>query len=186
MPEFASGIWVWLEDEEDIHILAKVMKGFDRGEEGELALNGDVTMIKVLEATETDNFKLRICRDVPTSQTKDLIKLGDLRYVHHGNCSIINNNHAFSSEETLLHCLRIRFARDHIYTNVGTILVSANPYKVIPALYDDQMLDSYLEHNNSDPHIWQVAGRAHASLVEHATVSQSILISGIHINCYYM
>ena len=36
------------------------------------------------------------------------------------------------SEQTILHNLRIRFEKDVIYTNVGQILVSVNPFKLLP------------------------------------------------------
>lgn len=42
------------------------------------------------------------------------------------------------SEMSLIHTLRIRYARDDIYTFVGPILVSINPYKRILELYEDE------------------------------------------------
>jgi myosin heavy subunit len=34
------------------------------------------------------------------------------------------------AERSILHNLRMRFNQDNIYTNVGTILVAINPFKV--------------------------------------------------------
>ena len=35
------------------------------------------------------------------------------------------------NEATILHNLRMRFAEDLIYTNIGSILVSLNPFKCV-------------------------------------------------------
>jgi hypothetical protein len=47
------------------------------------------------------------------------------------------------SEMSLIHTLRVRYARDDIYTSVGPILVSLNPYKVIARLYDENSTELY-------------------------------------------
>jgi len=50
------------------------------------------------------------------------------------------------SHMSLLHTLRVRYVRDNIYTFVGTILISVNPYKSIKDLYSEKVLIDY--HNN--------------------------------------
>jgi hypothetical protein len=47
------------------------------------------------------------------------------------------------SEMSLIHTLRIRYFRDEIYTFVGPILISLNPYKKIKELYSDTTLVEY-------------------------------------------
>ena len=47
------------------------------------------------------------------------------------DASLLNNLH----EAPLLNLVCSRFKRDKIYTNVGGVLISVNPYKVIPRLY---------------------------------------------------
>ena len=42
------------------------------------------------------------------------------------------------SEMSLLHTLRVRYSSDNIYTFVGPILISVNPYKLIEALYSQE------------------------------------------------
>lgn len=42
----------------------------------------------------------------------------------------------------IIHNLRNRYKNNEIYTNVGTILVSCNPYKKLP-LYTPAVIDSY-------------------------------------------
>lgn len=47
------------------------------------------------------------------------------------------------SEMSLVHTLRTRYARDEIYTFVGPIVISINPYKRISGLYDDCVMLEY-------------------------------------------
>lgn len=47
------------------------------------------------------------------------------------------------SEKSLVHTLRVRYQRDDIYTFVGPILISLNPYKSIRGIYDDFNMEMY-------------------------------------------
>ena len=47
-------------------------------------------------------------------------------------CSI---NHL--TEPALLHTLLQRFAKDKIYTTIGNVLISVNPYATLPGLYGE-------------------------------------------------
>jgi len=84
------------------------------------------------------------------------------------------------NEATILHNLRMRFMEDIIYTNIGTILVSINPFKSIDTLYT---VDLMREHLNlprgeiSTPHVFQTAAAAFQSM-RGERLNQSIIISG--------
>jgi myosin heavy subunit len=52
------------------------------------------------------------------------------------------------SEMSLLHTLRVRYLRDDIYTSVGPILISINPYKTISNLYGDEKVNEYRDNNS--------------------------------------
>lgn len=87
------------------------------------------------------------------------------------------------SEMSLIHALRVRYARDSIYTTVGPILISINPYKKIDCLFDDSSISKY--HGTQDklsPHLFIIAEKAYNSLVQNALANrvadQSIIISG--------
>ena len=43
------------------------------------------------------------------------------------------------SEASLLHNLRVRYARDDIYTRAGTILISVNPFKTLTIYGPERM-----------------------------------------------
>ena len=63
------------------------------------------------------------------------------------------------SEEALLHNLRVRYSEDKIYTSIGDILISVNPFKQL-RLYTPQMLEEYLhppaENTTLAPHVSRV------------------------------
>jgi hypothetical protein len=47
------------------------------------------------------------------------------------------------SEQSLVHTLRIRYYKDEIYTFVGPILISLNPYKKIKDIYTANTVEMY-------------------------------------------
>lgn len=84
------------------------------------------------------------------------------------------------NEATILHNLRMRFIEDYIYTNIGTILVSVNPFKNIPGMYSDEKIQGYLHLPKGEygaPHIFQIAANAYSGL-KNERENQSIIISG--------
>ena len=50
------------------------------------------------------------------------------------------------SEMSLIHTLRVRYSRDEIYTFVGPILISINPYKWLKDMYSEQSMIDYHNH----------------------------------------
>lgn len=87
------------------------------------------------------------------------------------------------TEMSLIHTLRVRYERDDIYTFVGTILISINPYKWFKDLYSDETMHEY--HNNTKkhaPHMFVIAENAYSNLmqsrIEPFAHDQSIIISG--------
>jgi myosin heavy subunit len=47
------------------------------------------------------------------------------------------------SEMSLIHTLRVRYYKDEVYTFVGPILISLNPYKRIKDIYQPDTMDAY-------------------------------------------
>lgn len=62
------------------------------------------------------------------------------------------------SSGLIIHSLRERFKQNEIYTNVGTILISLNPYKSLP-LYTPQVLNEYINRGGKKlaPHVFEVS-----------------------------
>ena len=82
------------------------------------------------------------------------------------------------NEATITHCLRERFLKDKIYTSIGDIIVSINPWKGLP-LYTPEIIDKYAHHDGErlPPHVFDTARRSYAQIVDHKA-KVSVLISG--------
>lgn len=84
------------------------------------------------------------------------------------------------NEATILHNLRARFIQDVVYTNIGTILVSINPFKWIDGLYRSELIHEHLNLPPGEiaaPHVFQIAAAAFHGL-RNERANQSIIISG--------
>ncbi len=90
------------------------------------------------------------------------------------NLCVMNKFH----EAPLLHTLRSRFSQDRIYTSIGDVLVSINPYKWIDGLYENSM--SFLKIKKSDhdntkiPHIYHTANDAFTSMLGDGLLSTHV------------
>ena len=81
------------------------------------------------------------------------------------------------NEMSILHNLRCRYREDKIYTNISSILISVNPFKLLP-LYTPEMLDKYREHSRDlPPHIFTIAHNAYTNMLNNLG-DQSVVISG--------
>ncbi|KAK7249948.1 hypothetical protein SO694_00005561 [Aureococcus anophagefferens] len=86
------------------------------------------------------------------------------------------------SEAPLLDALARRHAADAIYTAVGPVLLSVNPYKAIPGLYElppaeDVAAALELPDDAGAPHVFDVARRALKRLLATGG-GQSVVVSG--------
>uniref|UniRef100_A0A6B2KWF1 Myosin motor domain-containing protein n=1 Tax=Arcella intermedia TaxID=1963864 RepID=A0A6B2KWF1_9EUKA len=79
----------------------------------------------------------------------------------------------------IMHTLRERCKTDQIYTNVGTILISINPYKMLP-LYTPAMMEKYSKRGDKElpPHPFIIGDRCYLNLWDDDGQNQSILVSG--------
>uniref|UniRef100_A0A671K6B2 Unconventional myosin-X-like n=1 Tax=Sinocyclocheilus anshuiensis TaxID=1608454 RepID=A0A671K6B2_9TELE len=82
-------------------------------------------------------------------------------------------------EAAIMHNLFLRYQKDLIYTNIGSILAAVNPYKQIPGLYTVEAVDVYSRHHLGElpPHIFAVANECYRCLWKRHG-SQCVLISG--------
>lgn len=77
----------------------------------------------------------------------------------------------------ILYHLKERFKLNQIYTWVGTILISINPYQRLP-LYTPSVLESYIKRGPTHlpPHVYAIADAAYKAMREGQ--AQSVVISG--------
>ncbi|CAH0715296.1 unnamed protein product, partial [Brenthis ino] len=84
----------------------------------------------------------------------------------------------YRSEAAFIDNLRKRFSENIIYTYIGNVLISVNPYKNLP-IYTEDKTKLYFKKAffEAPPHVFAIADNAYRSLVyEHR--EQCILISG--------
>jgi myosin heavy subunit len=153
---FDEGSWVWMPDEIENSLPARVLATFKPGQPGKVRTEDGED--QTLTAEVTKDLK-HANPEVLDSKIDNLISLNDL------------------NEEAILHNLRIRFKQDIIYTNVSSICVSVNPFKMLP-LYTPEVMDKYREDPLSQPpHVFKVAEAAYKSMMSYRS-DQSIIISG--------
>ncbi|XP_037739614.1 unconventional myosin-Ia isoform X1 [Chelonia mydas] len=82
------------------------------------------------------------------------------------------------SEESLLQNLKERFGHQEIYTYIGNVVISVNPYQPLP-IYSPQTVEEYRNCNffAVKPHIYAIADDAYHSLRDRDK-DQCILITG--------
>ncbi len=98
-------------------------------------------------------------QEVLTSKIDDLVNISDL------------------NEMSILHNLRIRYKENQIYTNISSILISVNPFKLLP-IYTSSVLDSYRTgYQGKAPHVYGVAYNAYRDM-QADDKHQSVVISG--------
>eukprot|EP01038_Epipyxis_sp_PR26KG_P005263 gene5263-7313_t len=105
-------------------------------------------------------------------------------------CLIASRNHNAAPEDlvflqevnqaTILSCTRLRFEASKIYTNLGLVLMSVNPFQNIPGLYGFDMIDQYrnpMSLHSLPAHVYLIPSRAYNNMCRTGK-NQSILISG--------
>eukprot|EP00761_Pharyngomonas_kirbyi_P008029 gb/GECH01008040.1/.p1 GENE.gb/GECH01008040.1/~~gb/GECH01008040.1/.p1 ORF type:complete len:1589 (+),score=433.96 gb/GECH01008040.1/:1-4767(+) len=82
------------------------------------------------------------------------------------------------TEESITEVLKNRYKQGNIYTYIGPVCVSVNPYKKVP-LYGSETKTTYHDHHPYElaPHIYSLAEDAYRTMVESGR-PQSIIISG--------
>uniref|UniRef100_UPI00398EFADD unconventional myosin-Ib-like n=1 Tax=Pristiophorus japonicus TaxID=55135 RepID=UPI00398EFADD len=82
------------------------------------------------------------------------------------------------TDETLLSNLKKRFNKNEIYTYIGSVVISINPYKMLP-IYGQEKISEYRNCNlyELSPHIYAIADDAYRSLRDR-NKDQCVLITG--------
>ncbi|XP_055520518.1 unconventional myosin-Ib-like [Leucoraja erinacea] len=82
------------------------------------------------------------------------------------------------TDESLLSNLKERFSKSEIYTYIGSVVISINPYKTLP-IYGQDKINEYRNSNfyELSPHIYAIADEAYRSLRDR-NMDQCVLITG--------
>lgn len=83
------------------------------------------------------------------------------------------------SEQSILNNLQKRHGQDQVYTYIGHVLISVNPFKPIPELYTPSTLASYQGKfpYELSPHIYATAEQMYRQMMADAE-NQCVIISG--------
>jgi hypothetical protein len=149
----SRGSWYWIPDPENVFVPGVIKS---RGGGRVVAVFDDGTERTVNEADVHPLKRSSLQRVV-----SDLVLLDEM------------------TPALILHNLRERFKKNKIYTNVGTILISVNPYKMLP-LYTPEVIYKYKSRKlgaELPPHVYNIAHDCHTGLMDFAT-NQSVIISG--------
>ena len=79
------------------------------------------------------------------------------------DCSLSSppSPYQYLDQYRMLHTLRVRYMRDEVYTLVGPILISINPYKWIDDLYSETRMLKYKGNGSRTaglpPHVFTLA-----------------------------
>ena len=150
----ASGgeVWRWIDDDVDVFVPAREL-----GNGNYQTASGRAVMMHSDQVGEKIHNLLSLERTMA-----DMVQLDEV------------------NDATVLHNLRKRAEADEYFTNVGTILVSVNPYRWQHALYTPEVLKRYAAKSAGQrvpPHFYEIANAAYRGLTDRGT-SQSIIISG--------
>uniref|UniRef100_A0A674C5Z5 Myosin IB n=1 Tax=Salmo trutta TaxID=8032 RepID=A0A674C5Z5_SALTR len=104
--------------------------------------------------------------EVKTSLLDNMIGVGDMVLLEPLN------------EDSFIENLRNRFDHNEIYTYIGSVVISMNPYRSLP-IYTPQKVEEYRNRNfyELSPHIYALADEAYRSLRDQDK-DQCILITG--------
>ena len=158
-----QGNWVWVPDEEHGYVPGMVLS-VDAGGSTQCQLEGGATI--------TLKPKRRIGgRGEPVDLAP--LKLSSLQRLEQDLVLLDQLD-----EGLILHNIRSRYMEDQIYSNIGSICISINPYTRLP-LYSHDQMDKYNRRGNRvlPPHVFAVADASFKRLIMDGK-SKSILISG--------
>ncbi|XP_023682417.2 unconventional myosin-Ib-like [Paramormyrops kingsleyae] len=104
--------------------------------------------------------------EVKTSLLDDMIGVGDMVLLEP------------LTEDSFIQNLKNRFDRDEIYTYIGSVVISINPYRSLP-IYTADKVEEYRNRNfyELSPHVYALADEAYRSLRDQDR-DQCILITG--------
>ncbi|XP_077209462.1 unconventional myosin-X isoform X2 [Paroedura picta] len=155
-PFLAQGARVWLR-ENGQHYPSTVLSC----SEGVVVFRTDYGQVYTYNQRSITHQKVTAMQPTSPDGLEDMAALGDLH------------------EGAIMHNLFQRYQRNKIYTYIGSIVASVNPYKVIPGLYDRTAVELYSHHHLGEmaPHLFAVANECYRCLWKRHD-SQCVLISG--------
>ncbi|XP_078175119.1 myosin-6-like isoform X2 [Carex rostrata] len=150
---YMIGSQVWVEDPVEAWIDGEVVE-----------INGDDITINTSSGKTVTEKSSNIYAKDPEAPTCGVEDMTRLPYLH---------------EPGVLQNLRSRYQTNQIYTYTGNILIAVNPFRRMPHLYENHMMQQYKGAGFGDlsPHPFAVADAAYRLMIRDEK-SQAILVSG--------
>jgi len=140
---FPEKSYLFIPDADDAFLPAKVLTTFKRGEKGS---------VEICEVPSTDKDQKKRTKNTALNpeQSKGCLPMDPESLQGMQNMVALKQ----LNDASILHNLRIRFFANEIYTGIGTILVSVNPFKILP-LYTPKVLEGFVEKGSAKnpPHV---------------------------------
>ena len=158
-----NGEWLWIPDTTQVFVPAKVVPDKKKKKKSKKKKTGKV----VVETEEGKKKRVDLAKCRPFQRSalsrvvEDLTLLDDM------------------SSQLILYNLKKRFEKKNIYTNVGNILISINPYEYFP-IYTKEIINKYINRplgKDMPPHVYNISHDAYYGLTAFGEL-QSIIISG--------
>uniref|UniRef100_A0A8C9UH24 Myosin X n=1 Tax=Serinus canaria TaxID=9135 RepID=A0A8C9UH24_SERCA len=153
---FLQGARVWLQEQDQLQPCTVGLCA-----NGNVLFTSDYGMVFQYPKATLSREKVLPMHQTSIDGVEDMSMLGDLH------------------EAAILLNLHQRYQQGNIYTNIGSILASVNPYRAIPGLYGEDAMELYRQHRLGElpPHIFATANECYCCLWKRHD-SQCVLISG--------
>jgi myosin heavy subunit len=152
---FVKGGWVWMSHADEAWLPVQLKEQRDGG-------------VIIAESELGEIFELNIDSDLPCVQPSSLKPCENMVSLEELN------------QGAILHNLRMRYNDDEIYTYISSILISVNPFKLLP-IYTPAVMDDYRQklHQRIEcpPHVYALADAAFRNLTSDKQ-PQAVIISG--------
>lgn len=151
--------WLWMPDEKETWIPVKLTSVSEDGMTTNLVDSDD--NVHYEKSTKDVLFWKAADASVIKNEYENLVALEEF------------------SEGAILHQLRKRYLAEKVYTSIGSILISVNPFKLLP-IYNQAMLAKYKDRSlvqNREPHVFQTASTVYWDFISEKK-NQSVIISG--------
>lgn len=126
-----------------------------------------------------------IKEQVETTLPAHLSKRVERRYVEGDSAPLDLATLPHLSQASILEATRVHHSNNQVYSSVGPILISVNPYQTIPELYSSEQHERYLDVATTattpplPPHLYQIAAKAfRGATCDDEGKNQSIVLSG--------
>ncbi|XP_039255307.2 unconventional myosin-X-like [Styela clava] len=152
-----SRVWLVTGETPDDWIPATV----EQNDSVEVLIKTDYGETHRMWCSEVDSTMVRPMNGLSAEGLDDMAKLSELN-----QASILCN-------------LNVRYQKNTIYTYIGSILISVNPYKKIEGLYDSDKLALYRDKDLGEhpPHVYAIANETYSCMWKREE-NQCVLISG--------